>query len=340
MAELNSRKARGPRVVSTFSGCGGSCLGFRSAGYRVVWANEFIPAAAEVYRLNHPSGILSTDDIRAVQPDAILDSIGIGVGELDVLEGSPPCASFSLAGKRDKTWGQVKKYSDTKQVVDDLFFEYVRLLRGLKPRAFVAENVPGLVIGAAKGVFKQVMRELRESGYVVGAALVTASQLGVAQRRQRLIFVGIREDLGKEPRFPTPIAPEPTLGQALSGLSDPGEFSPLPDGVMRRIYNAAAPGECFRDTVSRVNRIKNTSYFTHHRLSFDEPAPTLMASAQTLYHPDEPRTLGINEAKRVSSFPDDFQLTGTFPRRWERLGRSVPPVMMAAIATTLKEVIA
>jgi DNA (cytosine-5)-methyltransferase 1 len=147
MTEIAAVPWNGLKVVSTFSGCGGSCLGFRMAGYRVVWANEFIPAAAETYRANHPNTLLSTEDIRKVRPGAILEATGFKVGELDAMEGSPPCASFSTAGKREKHWGKAKKYSDTVQRVDDLFFEYVRLIEGLKPKVFVAENVSGLVKG-------------------------------------------------------------------------------------------------------------------------------------------------------------------------------------------------
>ena len=128
MTEIAAVPWNGLNVVSTFSGCGGSCLGYRMAGYRVLWANEFIPAAAETYRANHPTTILDTRDIRKVQPEDILKAIGLKAGELDAMEGSPPCASFTTAGKREKHWGKAKKYSDTVQRVDDLFFEYVRLV--------------------------------------------------------------------------------------------------------------------------------------------------------------------------------------------------------------------
>ena len=105
MAEITALPSNDLRVVSTFSGCGGNCLGFRMAGYRVLWASEFIPAAAATYHANHPDTILDTRDIRTVQPAEILAATGLAVGELDVLDGSPPCSSFSMAGKREKGWG-------------------------------------------------------------------------------------------------------------------------------------------------------------------------------------------------------------------------------------------
>jgi DNA (cytosine-5)-methyltransferase 1 len=155
MAEIANAKWNGYNVISTFSGCGGSSLGYKMAGYKVLWANEFIPAAQETYRANHPNTILDTRDIREVSADSILNAIGMQPGELDVFDGSPPCASFSTSGKRERGWGKVKKYSDTEQRVDDLFFEYARLIKGVQPKVFVAENVSGLVKGTAKGYFSK-----------------------------------------------------------------------------------------------------------------------------------------------------------------------------------------
>jgi DNA (cytosine-5)-methyltransferase 1 len=181
MAEIEAIPWNGFNAISTFSGAGGSCLGYRMAGFKVLWASEFIPAAQEVYQLNHPGTILDTRDIRNVQPQDILDAIGLGVGDIDLMDGSPPCASFSTAGKREKSWGEVKKYSDTKQRVDDLFFEYVRLLDGLQPKVFIAENVSGLVKGKAKGYFKLILQAMKDCGYQVKAKLLDAQWLGVPQ---------------------------------------------------------------------------------------------------------------------------------------------------------------
>lgn len=120
MEEVKAVPSNGRTVVSTFSGCGGSCLGFRMAGFTTLWANEFVPAAAEVYALNHPGVILDRRDIREVQPAEILLAIGKDVGAVDVMEGSPPCAAFAMAGKRETEWGKVRPYSDVEQRVDDL----------------------------------------------------------------------------------------------------------------------------------------------------------------------------------------------------------------------------
>ena len=205
MAEIAALPGNGYTCVSSFSGCGGSSLGYKMAGFKVLWANEFIPAAQETYRANHPNTILDTRDIRTVQPEEILEAIGLQRGELDLFDGSPPCASFSTAGKREAGWGKVKQYSDTKQRVDDLFFEYTRLVKGVQPKVFVAENVSGLVKGTAKGYFKEILQVLKDCGYNVKAQLLDAQWLGVPQMRQRIIFIGVRNDLGIAPVFPKPL---------------------------------------------------------------------------------------------------------------------------------------
>lgn len=205
MAEIAALPWNGFTVASTFSGAGGSCLGYRMAGYRVVWASEFVPIAADSYRANAPETILDTRDIRAVTAAEILVATGLQVGELDLLDGSPPCQPFSTAGKREKTWGKQRDYGDHSQRADDLFFEYARLVRDLQPRTFVAENVSGLVKGTAKGYFKEILAALKACGYAVSARLLDAQWLGVPQMRQRIIFVGVRADLGFVPEFPTPL---------------------------------------------------------------------------------------------------------------------------------------
>ena len=150
MQEIKDLPWNGYTVASTFSGCGGSCLGYRMAGYRVAYALEFIPEAQRTYKANHPDSYLDTSDIRDLQPEQLLERAGVAKGELDILDGSPPCSAFSTAGSREKGWGKVKDYSDGSQRVDDLFYEYARILEGVQPKVFVAENVTGLVKGTAK----------------------------------------------------------------------------------------------------------------------------------------------------------------------------------------------
>lgn len=207
--------------VSSFSGCGGSGTGFRMAGWRVPYAIEFIPAAADSYAANS-SAFVDRRDIREIKGSEILERLGIRRGELDCYEGSAPCASFSSAGSGQKDWGKTKRYSDSAQRTDDLFFEFCRLLDELHPRSFVAENVPGLIRGAALEEYAHRITQLMgELGYRVRAQIMNAANYGVPQTRRRLIFIGIRADLGIEPTFPEPSTPEAyTVRDALEAVEE------------------------------------------------------------------------------------------------------------------------
>ena len=216
VAEIHALPRNGLTVISTFSGAGGSCLGFAWAGYQTVAACEFVEAARDTYRANFPGVPIYEGDVRGVSGDELLALAG--VDSVDVLEGSPPCSSFSTAGKRSAHWGQVRSYSDTEQRTDDLFDEYLRLVGEIRPRAFVAENVAGLVKGVSKGYFREVIASARAKGYRVGARVLDAQWLGVPQRRTRVIIVGFRDDLDLEPVFPDPLPYRYTIRDALPWL--------------------------------------------------------------------------------------------------------------------------
>jgi len=356
MSDIECYRKNGYKVVSTFSGCGGSCLGYEMTGYTVLWANEFIKAARETYCMNHDGVILDGRDIREVKGSDILNAIHMKPGELDVFEGSPPCSEFSMAGKRrggittleHKGWGHKKKYSDSFQQVDDLFFEYARLLNELQPKMFQAENVKGLTLGHAKDVLgspqidffdqwqKTIFHTLTACGYNVKYKVLNAWHYGVPQARERLIIIGVRNDIKIEYEYPKPVAQRFTLRDALEGLTvtkedlEPTELK----GKTLEIVQQLKPGQSGAE-------IMDGSYFSLKRLEWNEPAGTIqqseakMASTNQI-HPDENRRLSIKELKRVGSFPDDFYLTGTFAQQWERIGRAVPPIMMAHIAASIR----
>ena len=233
MSEIAALAPNGFSVVSTFSGCGGSCLGYHMAGFRVLWANEFVPAVQQSYRANSDT-ILDPRDIRTIQPSEILHATGLTVGELDILDGSPPCQAFSTAGTREKGWGKGKTYEHgVTQKNEELFTDYIRILRGLKPKVFVAENVSGLLKGVAKGFFLEILRELKASGYVVQCKLLDAQWLGVPQMRQRAIFVGVRQDLGMPPVFPVPLPYRYSVRDALPWIVTQGDNGGFGNGAMR-----------------------------------------------------------------------------------------------------------
>jgi DNA (cytosine-5)-methyltransferase 1 len=371
MAEIAALPWNGLKVASTFSGCGGSCTGYRMAGYRVVWANEFVPAAQATYKANAAADcILDTRDIRTVKAEEILAATGLKAGELDLFDGSPPCASFSTAGKREKGWGKVKDYSDTKQRTDDLFEEYVRILRGLQPKVFVAENVSGLVKGTAKGMFLQILAALKGCGYRVTCRVLDAQWLGVPQQRQRTIFVGVREDLNLDPVHPSPLPYRYSVRDALPWISkaihDTGGQNP--ERYAANVNNTDRPSPAITIGVNSINSChfkveaetdisryctgkeldnlkegeQSGKYFSMIKIDRNNPSPTILASHGSPgiacpVLPTEKRKFTIAELRRICAFPDDFILTGTYAQQWERLGRSVPPVMMSAVAATIRD---
>lgn len=437
MAEIAVIPWNGFTVASTFSGCGGSCLGYRLAGFRVAWANEFVPAAQDSYRANKAKeSYLDPRDIKLVQPGKILQQLKIRKGELDLFDGSPPCQAFSTAGKRHKGWGETKKYEGGhEQLNETLFGEWLRLLRGLMPKVFIAENVSGLVKGTCKGIFLEILAEMKAAGYRVSCKVLDAQWLGVPQQRQRTIFVGVREDLGINPVHPIPLPYRYSVRDAIpwitGGLTDdyigpegkkvkqttgsaaangsgrpvtivqqqgaPGigkkpvsADRPLPTvcgtQAQQFLLTDAEPGLPAPSTLSGTRR-------NQQDIIPDSPCPTLTHSSQgndvlvpvgriravrrakgfrdeKWVAPTEPyttvgcfstsgsnvkngagkievetegviqrRKFTIGELRRICAFPDDFILTGSYSQQWERLGNSVPPVMMFWIARTVRDAI-
>lgn len=388
VSETAAAPRNGLKVASTFSGCGGSCYGYRLAGYEVVWANEFVPVAQESYKANHPTSVLDGRDIREVRPEDILAATGLRRGELNLFDGSPPCQAFSTQGKREKGWGKDRVYEHgARQRNEDLFFEYVRLLDGLQPEVFVAENVSGLVKGTAKGYFKLILAALQKCGYRVEARLLDAQWLGVPQSRQRIIFVGVRNDLGLDPAFPAPFPYRYSIADALPHLMGPRFIRDATGKHPVGAFNAGEPATSITcgHTNARLQLTRDSGgAHAAGTVSLEGPAPTIPAQgashfkvrtrlvgkkgnwvAGKVWNADdlgpivtaggigggfadavqieEPsnnfqaRQLAIPEVMRLCSFPDDYALKGTFAQQWERLGNSVPPVMMQQIAATLRD---
>ena len=374
MAEIGKIKWNGLSVIDLFSGCGGSCLGFRMAGYRVLWANEFVPIAQESYRANMRKGtILDGRDIREVKAEEILAATGLKVGDLDCLSGSPPCQSYSTAGRREKGWGTNKKYAHgAEQKNEEMFTDFIRIRDGLRPKTFVAENVSGLVKGTAKGFFLEILRELKR-GYRVEARLLDAQWLGVPQQRVRVIFVGVRDDLGLDPAFPDPLPYRYSVRDALPWIGgathDTGRKGQAAKDITGRpaptitsgpddVREGGGPRNHFKvEEETDISRFaigaeydklnpgqQSEKYFSLVRPALDEPCPTMTygqlkgsLSGASVVHPTEKRRFSILEVKRLCGFPDDFELKGSFAAQWERLGNSVPPPMAAWIGATIRD---
>lgn len=235
---LESEKRNLFEVVSLFAGGGGSSTGYRMSGAHVLAINEFVELAQETYRANYPDTIIFPGDIREITGGNILEKINKKRGELDCLDGSPPCSAFSTQGIREKGWGVEKNYSDTKQRVDDLFFEYARIVDDIAPKVFVAENVKGLTMGNAqdllgkpscdddwgmgvrpdKGTFCRALEDCASEygGYVITYKVMDGALYGVPQSRQRLIITGVRKDIAEKYNI-KPSLPEGTLMYPIDG---------------------------------------------------------------------------------------------------------------------------
>lgn len=348
MDEIRVIPWNGFKVASTFSGAGGSCLGYRMAGFQVVWANEFIPIAQESYRANADENcILDGRDIRQVKAAEILEAVGLKKGELDLFDGSPPCQAFSTAGKREKGWGKEKSYENgAKQCNEQLFDEYIRLLRGLMPKVFVAENVSGLVKGKAKGFFLEILKELKASGYRVTCRVLDAQWLGVPQTRQRTIFVGVRDDLGADPVHPKPLPYRYSVRDALpwivsanQNLFGGQDQRVTTDTPLPTVNSVGGFGMARGDNRQSWVEVQSGAYpkkFT----TAENPSPAGDDGRTTaMKNGTERRKFTIDELKRICAFPDDFILKGSYAQQWERLGNSVPPVMMFHIAREIEKLL-
>lgn len=329
-----------PKVISTFSGCGGSSLGYKLAGCDVRLAVEWEENAVTTYRHNFPRTTVFHGDIAALTVDKARELAGLAPGEeLDIFDGSPPCQGFSTAA------GNRNPEDERNQ----LFLEYARLLRGLNPRGFIMENVRGMVIGQMKPIFEEVMRTLRGCGYVCAARVLNAKWYGVAQARERVLIVGVREDLAGDPAtykdrsHPAPTVARPvTVREALEGVVIKEMPPPLATRY-RQIWHRLRPGRSIKDDVMLA--IGSNSFFGAAKVNPDKPSMTICKTVRIdgfggIYHWETPRVLATEEAQRLASFPDSYEFLGDFHDRWARIGNCVPPLLMRAVAANLRRLVA
>lgn len=299
-------------VVDTFSGCGGSSLGWKYAGFKELLAVEFDPDAITTFRMNFPEVNLYAGDIAKLSGEEALRITGLKPGKLDVFSGSPPCQGFSMSGKRE--------LNDPR---NSLFKEYIRLLDIFKPKVFTFENVGGMIKGHMKQVYLQVIKALRDTGYEAKGQVLNACYFGVPQSRERVIIVGVRKDLGIQPSHPKPQTNPISVAEAFKDLICVADAKPLTPTYIK-YWHAAKPGE----TVGK--------FVTRKKLHPNRPSFCIPKHSQSIYHWSEPRLLHTGELKRLSSFPDGFKFTS-----WEnaanRMGNCVPPLMMKAIASHIRD---
>ncbi len=248
--------------------------------------------ACNTFQHNFPLTPAWNRDIRTVEVTEVLQYLELDVGQLDVLDSSPPCVGFSICGRRNI---QDKR--------NDLFLETVRFIEGLRPKVFLIENVPGLMTGKMKGKFNQIFTQLKSTGYKLKWKSINTIYYNVPQSRQRLIFLGVRNDLDTEPVFPQPNSEVKRLKDVLPDVDfhSRGQFD-------KRIKHS----ETLPYTITKTPSM----FFVQDGI---ERKPT------------------IDELKILSSFPEDFEFTGTYTQIWNQIGNCVPPLMMQAMSKTIRE---
>lgn len=317
------------KVFTTFSCGGGSSMGYKLAGYDVFAANDIDPQMKMIYETNHHPKYYFLSDIRSLinktdWPEEFKD--------LDILDGSPPCSTFSTTGSREESWGKEKIFREgqAKQTLDDLFFEFIALAKKLQPKVVISENVSGLLKGNAKGYVKQIFDEFDKAGYVTQAFLLNGATMGVPQKRERVFFISGRKDLIL-PKLKISFNEKPIIYREFVS----GKGTTLKEGSLylerwkkRRNGDTSLADIAVRHEGRRVAFSEKLQY--KHKV-----ASTLTAKADCLIRFDEPCYISKEDSLYISSFPQDYNTCNLSTNYI--CGMSVPPVMMAQVSHQVYE---
>lgn len=336
-------KSNDLKVFSCFACGGGSTMGYKLAGFEVLGANEIDPKMAECYKLNHKPKYLYIEPIQEFKDR---EDLPAELYDLDILDGSPPCSSFSMAGNREKDWGEKKTFREgqAKQVLDTLFFDFIDLAKKLQPKVVIAENVKGLLLGEAKEYVKEIYKAFDKAGYYLERWLLDASKMGVPQRRERVFFIALRKDLASKVKCEQKVDlfnPMPYLDMLFNELEIPFSEISLEEGIIplemtersKEIWDKVRPGKSYAS-------ITGGSGFGWLKTHPDRALPTITAGdyrgSSGLFHYSEKRNLYNEERILGGTYPEDYNFND-FIHPTYLIGMSVPPVMTAQIATRIKE---
>lgn len=323
-------------VISLFSGCGGLDLGFERAGFNIVVANEFDPTIWKTFEINHPDTTLLKEDIRHIDAS-------IFPQQVDGIIGGPPCQSWSEAGS-------LRGINDAR---GQLFYDYIRILKSVQPKFFLAENVSGMLAQRHSGAVRNILHMLYECGYDVSLTLVNAKDFGVAQERKRVFYIGFRRDLGVKFRFPQGSTKDDSKKITLKDIIWDLQESAVP--AIKNYHNPKAinNNEYYTGAYSSIfmsrNRVK----------SWDEQAFTVQASGrQCQLHPQAPKMIkyGLNDCRfvagkehlyrrmtvreiaRIQGFPDSFKFVyDKIDNAYKMIGNAVPVNLAYEIACSIRE---
>lgn len=330
------------KVFSCFACGGGSTMGYKLAGFDVLGCNEIDPKMMESYIINHKPKYSYREPIQEFVKRPIYPS---ELYNLDILDGSPPCSSFSMAGNREKDWGKEKKFREGQadQVLDTLFFDFIGLAKKLQPKVIVAENVSGMMMGSAKEYVRKIHDAVTDAGYEmkIEPYLLDGSDMGIPQRRRRVFFIALRNDLAG--KFMESVDMFQTAPKLDLNFNEPKilykEFADykgvkISDYAKQAWDNRVNGDNSIADSKKRCGMKvsdMNTGYI------YEEKVPQTLTSkgacGSLLF--SKPIRLSKNEFCKIGSYPLDYKFTS---KNWGYLiGMSVPPVMTAQIATQINE---
>jgi len=330
------------KVFSCFACGGGSTMGYKLAGFDVLGCNEIDPKMAEAYKVNHDPKYCFVEPIQTFK---LRDDLPEELYDLDILDGSPPCSSFSMAGSREADWGKEKKFREgqAEQVLDTLFFDFIDLAKKLQPKVVVAENVKGLLLGEAKSYVLKILESFDEAGYFVNYWLLNASTMGVPQKRERVFFLALRKDIAE------PFLESVDMFHIGPAINMDFDEQKIPYKYFKEAKNFQYPisefyktlwdqringDSSFADINGRVRGKQNTGFGTNF-LYENNVCGTLTTKKDCYCLFDEPRYLSDIETMCVGSFPQDYNFLNNKPEYL--IGMSVPPVMTAQIASRIYE---
>lgn len=303
------------KIVSLFSGAGGLDLGFKMAGHEIIWANDLYSDAVETYRHNLGNHIVCKDillvDVKNV-PDC------------DIIIGGFPCQGFSVAN--------TKRHENDER--NALYKQLIRVIQAKKPKFFLAENVKGLTNLAKGKVFKMILEDFTALGYTVKYKVLNAADYGVPQTRQRVIIIGVRNDVEFEYNYPAPTHSKDgndelpkwvSVSEALASIPDPD----LPNDILNHEYSKY--------------KLNFNGYLGHRQLDPEKPAPTVTARGDNrggvviLPHPNAERRMSCRELATIQSFPMNYEFFGNRSSIYRQIGNAVPPLLGYAVAKVFNQ---
>lgn len=310
-------------VFGTFICGGGSTMGYKLAGFNHLGGVEIDPPIADVYKTNHNPKYLYNTDIREFNK---LIDLPTELYNLDILDGSPPCSTFSMAGSREKAWGKEKVFREgqAKQSLDDLVFVYCDTIIKLQPKVFLLENVKGIIQGNAKVYSKNIVKKMNDAGYYVQVFCLNAASMGVPQKRERVFFIGHK----KEYALPKLKLEFNEVAIPFGEIDNNTKGKPV-TGEMLKYWELCPKG----NSLSKVHPKGN--YFGSYKISENVVSNTIIGSdSSPILHYKYPNYLSKDNICQIGTYPLDYNFKSIEPKYL--IGMSVPPVMTAQIANQIK----